>query len=230
MWRATLLTSPASASPKKFDLEVTEGVLNALDVRPLLGRVFRLRRFAHSREDGVLNYGYWRSRFGGDPSILGRRIVLDGEAREIIGVLPEGFRFLDRKFSLVLPLRSIRQRCLSAISVSTARASEARRFARRGERGCRTDDSDRAQRYPAFPGYNAKMFEEARLSPRSGRSRPSSSATSAKCSGYSWEPSAMVLLIACAKSRTCCSFAPRAGSRSWRFARLGRGRARLRAS
>ena len=41
--------------------------------------------------------GYWRSRFGADPAVIGRRILLDGKAHEVIGVLPDAFRFLDQK-------------------------------------------------------------------------------------------------------------------------------------
>ena len=53
----------------------------------------------------MLSDGYWKSRFGGDRSVLGRRIMVDGNAREVIGVLPPSFQFMDRKFSLLMPLR-----------------------------------------------------------------------------------------------------------------------------
>ena len=53
----------------------------------------------------ILSDGYWNSRFGGDRSILGRRIVLDGHAYEVVGVMPPAFQFMDRKVSLLVPLR-----------------------------------------------------------------------------------------------------------------------------
>ena len=56
-------------------------------------------------ETVILTYPFWREKFGGDPSAIGRRILLDGRPREIIGVLPERFRFLDWKPSFVLPIR-----------------------------------------------------------------------------------------------------------------------------
>src|SRR6185369_4883405 len=54
----------------------------------------------------VLTYGYWQRHFGGDPSAVGRAITLDGEPREIIGVLPKEFRFLDyREVELIVPMQ-----------------------------------------------------------------------------------------------------------------------------
>src|SRR5438270_378109 len=49
--------------------------------------------------------GYWRTRFGGDPTVLGRRIMVDGNPREIIGVLPASFQCMDRRISMMIPLR-----------------------------------------------------------------------------------------------------------------------------
>jgi hypothetical protein len=45
----------------------------------------------------MLSDGYWKARFGGDRAVLGRRIMVDGNAREVIGVLPPSFQFMDRK-------------------------------------------------------------------------------------------------------------------------------------
>ena len=61
------------------------------------------RRTARRRR--CLSYQYWQTRFGGDQKIVGRRIILDGRPREIIGVLPQSFRFLDQRPSVVVPAR-----------------------------------------------------------------------------------------------------------------------------
>src|ERR1035438_3109081 len=53
----------------------------------------------------MLSDGYWKSRFGGDRSVLGRRILVDGNACEVIGALPPWFQFMDQKVSLLVPLR-----------------------------------------------------------------------------------------------------------------------------
>ena len=41
----------------------------------------------------VLGHGLWMRRFGGDPGIVGRRVVIDGEPREVVGVMPAGFAY-----------------------------------------------------------------------------------------------------------------------------------------
>jgi putative ABC transport system permease protein len=66
------------------------GLFQLLGVKPILGRTFR--------EDDALNVvvlssGLWKSRFGGEPSCMGHKIVLDGEPYTIIGVMPEVFQF-----------------------------------------------------------------------------------------------------------------------------------------
>ena len=57
----------------------------------------------------ILTHAYWQSKFGSDASAVGRSLTLDGQPREIIGVLPAGFRFLDLDFifQIVLSLFAI---------------------------------------------------------------------------------------------------------------------------
>ncbi len=87
-------------------LLVTEGTLNALGVQPILGRWFTPKDDAPgSPEPVILVYGYWQRRFGGDRSVIGRQIRLDGTPKEIIGVMPQSFRFLDMKPELIQPFR-----------------------------------------------------------------------------------------------------------------------------
>jgi predicted permease len=52
----------------------------------------------------MLSYGYWRRRFGGDRAVIGRNIMVDSQPREIVGVMPPGFRFVDSEFDLTAPL------------------------------------------------------------------------------------------------------------------------------
>ncbi|HUP20159.1 MAG TPA: ADOP family duplicated permease [Gemmatimonadota bacterium] len=74
-------------------VRASDDYLAMLRVRPALGRIFR------PGQDGaaetpvlVLTEELWREQFGGDPSVLGRAVRLDGEIHEIIGVLPRDFR------------------------------------------------------------------------------------------------------------------------------------------
>jgi len=93
-------------------LVVTQGTLPALGVQPALGRWF-------SREDDtpgtpetvVLTYGYWQRRFGGDKAVIGRTITIDLWPREVIGVMPQSFRFLNNVApEVILPQRFDRSR------------------------------------------------------------------------------------------------------------------------
>ena len=75
---------------------VDAGYFEVFGVMPALGRPFR----PEERRPGlsgvvILMDGLWRTRFGGDPDVIGRRIRLDGynhQVREVVGVMPPGFR------------------------------------------------------------------------------------------------------------------------------------------
>ncbi len=78
-------------------LNVTYGTLTALGVKPALGRFFSPADDTPSApRTVVLGYGYWQREFGGSQSAIGRTIVVDGKPRQIIGVLPQNFHFLDQ--------------------------------------------------------------------------------------------------------------------------------------
>ena len=52
----------------------------------------------------VLSHAAWSGRFGADPDVLGRTLILDGEAHAVVGVLPSDFVLPNFEFDLVLPL------------------------------------------------------------------------------------------------------------------------------
>ena len=88
-------------------LDVTDGTLPILGVKPVVGRLFTRRDdSAGTPQTAVLSYGYWRKKFGRSESVIGRPITVDGKAREIIGVLPKDFHFLDREDAAIyLPMQ-----------------------------------------------------------------------------------------------------------------------------
>jgi len=87
-------------------LFVTDGVLPILGIPPEIGRWFSKQDDSPRSPDTiVLMWGYWRRRFGGDRTVIGRRIMVDARAREIIGVMPERFRFLDADPAMIAPLQ-----------------------------------------------------------------------------------------------------------------------------
>ena len=71
---------------------VTAGFFPLLGAGPLLGRLFRAAdEGPGSHRVVVLGHGLWVRRFGGDPEVVGERVLLDGEPYEVVGVLPRGF-------------------------------------------------------------------------------------------------------------------------------------------
>src|SRR5579862_8108372 len=84
---------------------ISDGVLQALNVPPAAGRwILSADQFPRSHEVAMLSYGYWQRRFGGDPSVIGRILEVDSQAREIVGVMPRGFEVMNQDFDLLIPL------------------------------------------------------------------------------------------------------------------------------
>jgi predicted permease len=83
---------------------VSDGVLQALSVPPAQGRwLSSPDQSPHAPPTAILSYGYWQRRFGGDPSIVGKNILVDSVSREIVGVMPKGFRVVGADFDLIAP-------------------------------------------------------------------------------------------------------------------------------
>ena len=80
-----------------FAVQATTNFFSTLGGKPSLGRDF------HAGEDiasgphvAILAHDFWKTRFGGDPQVVGRNIQLDSNTVTIVGVLPEGFEFAPR--------------------------------------------------------------------------------------------------------------------------------------
>jgi putative ABC transport system permease protein len=168
LWNTGTVTVTGLAEPEETStLFVTDGILPMLGVPPMLGRVFsKADDSPGTPETVVLTSGYWRSTFGGDRAAIGRTLMVDSRPREIIGVLPDTFRFLDRNISLVVPYRFDRSKIFLGQFSFSAIA--------RLKPGATIDqaNADVARmipisltRFPPFPGGSVKMFEEVRLQP-----------------------------------------------------------------
>ena len=107
VWSPGTANVTGFAEPEQIrTLNVSDGVLRALRAKPLLGRTMGPADHAPSGTQVVmLMHGYWRRRFGGDRSVIGRSLLVDGRPREIAGVLPEGFRIVDTSADIVVPFR-----------------------------------------------------------------------------------------------------------------------------
>jgi predicted permease len=88
-------------------LDVSDGVLPILGIPPMLGRGFdRADSTTGSPDVVILTYGYWRRKFAGDSSVIGHPITVNAKPRQIVGVMPESFHFLDYQDpGLILPLQ-----------------------------------------------------------------------------------------------------------------------------
>ncbi|MCU1382510.1 MAG: hypothetical protein JWL71_1207 [Acidobacteria bacterium] len=168
MWTADTVSVTGLAEPEDVHaVDVTDGMLPMFGAVPTVGRLFTRQDDAPGAADTViLMAGYWRSRFGADRGVIGRRILLDGKAHEIIGVLPDTFRFLDQKPSLILPLQFNRgETHLGNFSFAgVARLKPGATVDQAAADASRLIPVGLAS-FPAFPGFSAKMFDDARLQP-----------------------------------------------------------------
>jgi predicted permease len=96
--------SGGGAPEEVLGLSVTANFLPMLGVQPLLGRTFSSDEEGPATRSVVLSYRLWQRRFGGDPSLLGRSIVMNGEKYTVLGMMPRGFQYPDRDTELWLPL------------------------------------------------------------------------------------------------------------------------------
>src|SRR5206468_11427065 len=73
---------------------VTGNYFTVLGARPQIGRGFLPDedKTPGAKLVNVLGYGEWQKRYGGDPSIVGRTITLNGASFTVVGVMPKGFK------------------------------------------------------------------------------------------------------------------------------------------
>ncbi|OLE66675.1 MAG: hypothetical protein AUG09_06315 [Acidobacteria bacterium 13_1_20CM_2_68_7] len=104
-WGANLLEG---GEPERLrGIRLTADALRMLGVQAIRGRVF-----AH--EDGqvdsarvvLLSHGLWKRRFGGDPSLVGRTLVLSGDSYSVVGILPPTFFIPGAGDDIVVPCRA----------------------------------------------------------------------------------------------------------------------------
>lgn len=75
----------------------TPSLFSTLGTRALLGRVFLPEEQEPGKDNvAMLSYSYWQQRLGGDPSVIGKNVVLNGNPDKIVGVLPPNFDLFDK--------------------------------------------------------------------------------------------------------------------------------------
>src|SRR5947209_10257621 len=86
---------------------VSAELFSVLGATPELGRAFLSGDDAPGRDNYViLSHELWKQRFGGDPSVVGRSIELEGANRAVAGVMPPDFHFPSIKTQLWVPLHN----------------------------------------------------------------------------------------------------------------------------
>ena len=148
-------------------MDVTDGTLPLLGVRPVLGRLFARRDdMADAPKTVILSYNYWRKKFGGSTSVVGRTLNIDGTSREIIGVLPRNFQFLDNyNAALFLPMQIDR----SKVKLGNFSFRGLARLKPGVTLKQANVDMDRllpiaVHSFPAPDGFSAGLFEKVKIS------------------------------------------------------------------
>ena len=169
MYQDDSVSVTGMAEPERVDaLIVTDGMLPLLGIPPMLGRVFsRADDTKGTPGTAVLTYGYWRRKWGGDPNVVGKTIIVDGKQRQIIGVMPKRFHFLDHSDpAIITPFQFDRNKTnLGNFSYNgVARLKPAATIEQ--------VNADMARMLPivmrsfdAPPGFSSKLFEDAHIGP-----------------------------------------------------------------
>lgn len=106
IWRGATVNLTGGDQPARLNgAVVSSGVFAAMGIGPLYGRVFRDAEDQPGAERlAIVSERLWRGQFNGDAGLIGRSIVLNGEAHTVIGVMPAGMRYPSRLTDVWLPI------------------------------------------------------------------------------------------------------------------------------
>ena len=110
---AAILTRTANLTTgdesKRIDLAMTSvNFFQVFSVQPQLGRFFLPEEeVAGHNPVAVISHGLWQRQFGGDPSLVGKSITLDGQPYTVVGVAPADFQYPDRTELWVPPFKEV---------------------------------------------------------------------------------------------------------------------------
>jgi putative ABC transport system permease protein len=96
------LNLTGNGEPEQLSAEyVSPNFFSLLGVKPILGRGFDPEESQQGKNDVVvLSYGLWKSRYDGDPNIVGKMIELNGTNNTVVGIAPADFDWYIREFSI----------------------------------------------------------------------------------------------------------------------------------
>jgi predicted permease len=201
LWSGGAASITGKGDPERVTvLNVTDGVLPLLGVRPILGRLFTQEDDAPgTAETVILTHRYWLRVFGGAESAIGQSIQVDGQPTQVIGVLPADFRFPRENPELIMPFRFNR----ATIHVANFSYTGLARLKPGSTMAQATADMARLipgmiDHYPTPPGMSREMMHAARLAPTV---RPFMDDVVGNSRAMLWTllgAMAIVLLVACA--------------------------------
>lgn len=91
--RGHMLASPGG-SVIVPGMQISGGFFRTLGIRPILGRDFTdAESSGAGARIAIIAHRTWRERFGSDPAVVGRSVMLSGESHTVVGVLPASFQF-----------------------------------------------------------------------------------------------------------------------------------------
>jgi predicted permease len=168
LWRENSNNLTGLAEPEHVrSLELTSEVLPMVGVQPLLGRLFSTADTAPGAPlTAMLAYGLWRDKFGADASVIGRNIIIDGLPRQVIGVLPRNFWFMDSKAAVLLPLQFDRNKTfLGQFQYSGIARLKPGVLLAQASADCARLIPVARRSFPPFPGLSLASFERWRITP-----------------------------------------------------------------
>jgi putative ABC transport system permease protein len=84
---------------------VTPNFFDVLGVRPVLGRSFTPADDRAGVNVVMISHALWQRRYGNDPNIVGRTILMNDVKHEVVGVAPQSFVFIDREMDYWVPIQ-----------------------------------------------------------------------------------------------------------------------------
>ena len=214
VWVSTNGTASVAEPEPIRAIGVSDGVLQTLGAPPVAGRwllaedqtgairpppsVYR----AYTKV--MLSYGYWQRRFGGDRSVVGRTVIVDTQPKEIVGVLPRGFRIGNADADMIFPLCFDRERITLASAGGGGFTYQGVARLRPGVTIAQAN-ADMARMipiwmnsWPAAPGTSSRVYEQWKIAPAL---RPLKEEVVGGVTDVLWVVMAtigLVMLIACA--------------------------------
>ena len=113
-WRTWFYNLTGTNEPEQvFGVNASTNLFRLFGVTPILGRDFTPEEETPGHDQvAIITYGLWQRRFGGEPGIVGRSILLDEKPFVVVGVLPRGFSLFgtSRQFDVWMPMAFDRAR------------------------------------------------------------------------------------------------------------------------